>query len=74
MQIFSFGRNNRFIFNIIEAVLFRPKLYLVLEYQLSADDFSVSNTTQGDTPSSFALGCVGNAEIVRAQLILKAKT
>ena len=56
MQIFFFGRNNRFIFNIIEVVLFRPKLYLVLEYQLSTDDFSVSNTTQGDTPSSFALG------------------
>ncbi|HEX7584602.1 MAG TPA: hypothetical protein VF373_07925 [Prolixibacteraceae bacterium] len=56
MQIFFFGRNNRFIFNIIEEVLFRPKLYLAIEYQLSADDFSVSNSTQGDTPLSFALG------------------
>jgi hypothetical protein len=49
--MFFFGRNDQFIFNIIEAFLFRPKSDIVLEYQLSADDFSFSITTQGDTPS-----------------------
>ena len=51
MQIFFFGRNNQFIFNIIEMILFRPKLHVLVEYDLTADDFIVSNPTQGDTPS-----------------------
>ncbi|HEX7585136.1 MAG TPA: hypothetical protein VF373_10640 [Prolixibacteraceae bacterium] len=36
-------------------ILFRPKLNVLVEYDLTADDFIVSNPTQGDTPSSFAV-------------------
>jgi hypothetical protein len=47
---------NQFIFNVINMILFRSKLHLFIESDLSANDFIVSNPTQGDTPSSFALG------------------